>query len=112
MNIEAGAFEVTRRGASGGPVDVAFTTRVEGGKTIADLTFSGTFVFGGSLVDGNYELLVLGAKVKTPAVQNWMEIPTERLEATIPWEQVRSISSIVILDDTNGDRNISLVEFQ
>ncbi len=62
VNIEAGAFEVTRRGASGGPVDVAFTTRVEGGKTIADLTFSGTFVFGGSLVDGNYELLVWAPK--------------------------------------------------
>ncbi len=82
---------------SGGPVDVAFTTRVEGGKTIADLTFSGTFVFGGSLVDGNYELLVLGAKVKTPAGAELDGDSNGTPGGNYSLEQVRSISSIVIL---------------
>ena len=61
VTIGAGAFEVVKRGTSGGPVDVAFTTQLDGqGRTVASLTFSGTRTRAGSLVDGNYELRVNG----------------------------------------------------
>ncbi len=65
VTIAPGAFTVIKRGPDGGTVDVAYTTRLdEDGHTIADLTFSGTFVEYGSLVDGNYQLTIDGTKIE------------------------------------------------
>jgi hypothetical protein len=61
--ISAGAFLVTKRGSTGGAVVVSFTTREVGGKTIADLTFSGVFTEHGSLKDGYYELQIDASKI-------------------------------------------------
>ena len=65
VTIDAGAFEVMQRG-TGTAVDVAFTTAEVNGKTIATLTFSGELTEYGSLVDGNYQLTVLGDSVHDP----------------------------------------------
>lgn len=65
VTIAPDAFTVIKRGPDGGNVDVVYTTRLdEGGHTIADLTFSGTFVEFGSLVDGNYQLTIDGTKIE------------------------------------------------
>ena len=42
VNIDAGAFDVEKTDAGGGPVAVAVATQVVGGKTVATLTFSGS----------------------------------------------------------------------
>lgn len=63
VTINAGAFEVTQRGSGGGPVDVAVASSVVNGKTVATLTFSGTFTEFGSLKDGNYDLRIVGANI-------------------------------------------------
>ena len=63
VNLDAGAFDVEKTDAGGGPVAVAVATQVVGGKTIATLTFSGSLDQYGSLVDGAYQLTVYGGKV-------------------------------------------------
>ncbi|MCR9206818.1 MAG: Ig-like domain-containing protein [bacterium] len=64
VTIASGAFTVIKRDPDGGNVDVAYTTRLDqDGHTIADLTFSGTFVEYSSLVDGNYQLTIDGTKI-------------------------------------------------
>ncbi len=62
--IAPDAFLVTKRGSAGGQVGVTFTTRQDlDGRTIADLSFFGSFVQAGSLIDGNYELTIVGTKI-------------------------------------------------
>ena len=64
--LDAGVFSVQQRGATGGPVDVSYTTSDVGGKTVATLTFSGAFVeSSGSLADGNYDLTIDATKART-----------------------------------------------
>ena len=63
-----GAFVLKR--SDGASVDVVATTRVEGGRTVAVLTFQGAGIVGGSLADGDYVLTVLADKVTDSAGQN------------------------------------------
>lgn len=73
MVLDEGAFSVLRRGATGGPVGVSFTTTELEGKTVATLTFSGTFVeTSGSLSDGNYELRIDAAKARS-LTDDWLD---------------------------------------
>lgn len=60
------AFEVIKLGDGGGAVDFAVTTATVDGRTVATLAFAGDFTEFGSLVDGNYQLRVDGAKVARP----------------------------------------------
>jgi V8-like Glu-specific endopeptidase len=63
VTIDESAFQVNRRGPTGGPVDVTFESNVIGGKTYATLLFSGAHTFAGSLNDGNYDLRILGNQI-------------------------------------------------
>jgi hypothetical protein len=64
VTINAGAFVVTKRGVGGGPVPFSLSTAVVAGKSVATLSFvSGNFISGGSLVDGNYQLQIVGANI-------------------------------------------------
>jgi hypothetical protein len=73
VDIDAGAFEIQRRGAVGGLVANTFTTRVDvNGNTVAkiifDSTTSGSLDFtrglSNALIDGNYQLTVLADRVR------------------------------------------------
>jgi subtilase family serine protease len=64
VTIDAGAFDVERIDTGGGPVTVAVVTQVVGGRSVATLTFSGALTQFNSLMDGSYELIVSGAKVR------------------------------------------------
>jgi hypothetical protein len=62
--IDAGAFEVLRKGVNGGLVTVAMSSWFhQGDKTIARLTFSGALTEYNSLQDGEYQLTVRGDKI-------------------------------------------------
>jgi hypothetical protein len=63
VTIQAGAFVVNKRGVDGGLVDVSFEFRPGSNNSIVDLTFSGSFVQNGSLVDGYYDLSILAGQV-------------------------------------------------
>jgi subtilisin-like proprotein convertase family protein len=60
VDVGAGAFELVRRGAGGGAVDVTPVVDDSSGSTVVTLEFSGTFTGAAGLVDGNYELTVIG----------------------------------------------------
>ncbi len=73
VDIDAGAFEIQRRGTGGGPVANSFTTRVDvHGNTVATIIFdsmtSGSLDFTrgltNALIDGNYQLMVLADRVR------------------------------------------------
>lgn len=64
VNIAADAFQVNRRGTGGGPVGFTWSALTNGsGQTVATLVFDGAFTEFGSLVDGNYELIIDSSKV-------------------------------------------------
>ena len=63
--VDAGAITVFKRGTGGGFVDTTVALDSSSGKTVATLTFSGTFTEYSSLVDGNYELRIDAAKVRS-----------------------------------------------
>ena len=66
VQLDDGAFAVNKRGGDGGAVDVAVSTQLVGGSTVATLQFSGGFTQFGSLSDGNYDLTVDGTKISRP----------------------------------------------
>lgn len=66
VEVQDGAFELRKRGADGGVVDIAISTQDVDNKTVATLTFIGQFSEHSSLVDGNYELMLVGDKIVGP----------------------------------------------
>ncbi|MEM6691221.1 MAG: hypothetical protein AAF664_17480, partial [Planctomycetota bacterium] len=63
VNIEEDAFSIKKRDEND-TVDHTITQSIDAsGNTIATLTFSGDYTHGGSLIDGNYELLIDGLKI-------------------------------------------------
>ena len=63
--VDTGAITVFKRGTGGGFVDTTVALDSSSGQTVATLTFSGTFTEYSSLVDGNYELRIDAAKVRS-----------------------------------------------
>jgi hypothetical protein len=65
VNIDSGAFELTRLGSGGGSVGVGVASiSVVNGKTVVALQFSGSFVLpDGSLMSGQYALLTRGGLI-------------------------------------------------
>ena len=60
VNVAPGAFELIQRGPNGGTVDVTPVIDNSSGATVVTLEFSGAFAGAAGLVDGNYQLTVLG----------------------------------------------------
>lgn len=113
VTVNAGAFVVTRRGAGGGNVPVSFTTALDGqGRTVATITFNaGTFVSGGSLVDGNYDLRIVGSQVID---QLGMQLDGD-LNGTQGGDRMFGTAAVDrffrLFGDTSGDRQVTLAEF-
>jgi hypothetical protein len=65
VNIDSGAFELTRLGSGGGPVGVTIASiNVIDGKTVVTLQFGGSFVLpNGSLMSGQYALTTHGSLI-------------------------------------------------
>ncbi len=67
VTIGSDAFVLTR--SDGTSVGVVATSRVEGGRTVVALTFSGEGIVAGSLADGRYTLTLLGDQIRDAAGQ-------------------------------------------
>ncbi len=64
QDLNAGAFTVRKRGLGGGVVNTIAVASVVNGRTAVTLTFVGQFVDpGGSLSDGNYELVAKSSSI-------------------------------------------------
>ncbi len=100
IEFEAGAFEVNKRGASGGSVDVLTQTEFDSnGHTIVSLLFSGPLTRNGALQDGNYELLVHGA-----SISGWVG-------GDFRFGNRNTDQFYAYFGDTNGDRTVGVAEF-
>jgi len=111
VTISAGAFLVTKRGASGGAVAVSYTTREVGGKTIADLTFSGGLTEYGSLKDGYYELRIDASKILGAS---GFGLDSNRDGVTgddYRFGDDEADNFFRLYGDTNGDGLVGIVEF-
>lgn len=112
VTINAGAFEVTKRGAGGGSVPFALSTAVVNGKTVATLSFvSGSFISGGSLVDGNYQLRIVGANIldQSGSALDGDQNGTaggDRLFGTAMTDEF-----FRLFGDMDGNRSVALAEF-
>ena len=112
VTIDTDAFAVVKRGASGGSVGVDFTTRLDGnGHTIADLTFSGSFVQFGSLADGNYQLTIDGAKI-TSADGHGLDADLDgSTGGQLQFGNAVSDKFFRYYGDINGDRFLNLIDY-
>ncbi len=110
--IGAGAFVVTKRGVGGGNVPVTFTTELDGlGRTVATISFSGGFVSGGSLVDGNYDLRIVGSLV-TDQLGLQLDGDNDGIAGGDRMFGTSAVDNFFrMFGDTSGDRNVALGEF-
>jgi hypothetical protein len=117
-DINTGAFVVRKRGAQGGNVTVAATqsNTTYPGKTLVTLTFSGSLVdLGGSLKDGNYELLIDAMKVRRAGSQGATDLLDGDRNGVVGGNLVYGNSAtdrfFRLFGDSTGDRAVSLAEF-
>jgi hypothetical protein len=64
--VEEGAFELFQHGVAA-PLPLQLTLSESLGRTVAQLTFQGPGIIGGSLADGQYRLIIRGDKVRNAA---------------------------------------------
>ncbi len=111
MAIDPDAFRVRKRGNNGGDVLISVSTRLDQGRTIADLSFSGGFTVGGSLVDGNYDLLIQGAKIRN---QSGVALDGDRNGSPSGDQSIGGSAAdrfYRFFGDSNGDRTVGVAEF-
>ncbi|MCC9655500.1 Ig-like domain-containing protein [Rhodopirellula halodulae] len=112
VTIDPEAFTVIKRGTDGGNVDVAYTTRLDqNGHTIADLTFSGSFVEYGSLVDGNYQLTIVGTKIATSRAYGIDADRDGLADDNILFGDNESDVFFRLYGDTNGDGLVGAADY-
>ena len=100
VTIQAGAFQVNRRGVGGGAVDISVqTSSGTGGRTLVTLQFSGALTRNGALLDGNYELTILGSRIS-----GWVGPDYKFGDDPID-------NFYAYFGDTNGDRQVGVAEF-
>ncbi|WP_438811106.1 Ig-like domain-containing protein [Rhodopirellula halodulae] len=112
VTIDPGAFTVIKRGPDGGNVDVAYTTRLDqNGHTIAELTFSGSFVEYGSLVDGNYQLTIDGTKIASVEGFGFDTDGDGSVNDMLVFGNLVSDSFFRYFGDIDGDRDVDGSDF-
>jgi hypothetical protein len=95
--LGAGAFDVVKLGAGGGPVGLNVTTLFIGGRTIATLNFTSFMDPGGSLSDGNYRLTIHADQI------------TDASGAILPGGD-STLDFFRFYGDANGDRHIDIAD--
>ncbi len=112
VTIAPDAFTVIKRGPDGGTVDVAYTTRLDqNGHTIADLTFSGSFVEHGSLVDGNYQLTIIGTKISSIEGNGFDSDSDGLADDNFVLGDTESDDFFSLYGDTNGDGLVGAIDY-
>ncbi|WP_372895415.1 LamG-like jellyroll fold domain-containing protein [Stieleria sp.] len=110
VDVDAGAFQLSKTGTGGGVVDTAFTLSADAqGNTIATITFSGTLTRGVkfALVDGNYQLLVDPTKVRSAGTSITIDGDSDGLQGgAYAIGNVESDAFFAHFGDTDGDRDV------
>ena len=67
VTIDPGAFELTKTDAGGAAVAFSVATTLVGSQTVATLSFTGDLTEFGSLIDGDYQLRIVGDSISDGA---------------------------------------------
>ena len=115
VDIDAGAFQLSKTGVGGGIVDTVFTLSVDTeGNTIATLAFSGTLTQGAkhALVDGNYQLLIDPTKVRTAGTSVSMDGNSDGLQGgAYTIGNAESDAFFAFFGDSDGDRDVDAQDY-
>ncbi|TWU51875.1 choice-of-anchor Q domain-containing protein [Rubripirellula reticaptiva] len=117
VDIEPGAFTLTKRGSQGGTVDITFTYQDDANdNTIATILFESTSVFTrgtqNSLVDGNYELSVDPNKVSRAGTSVRLDGDGNGLQGgDYGIGTLESDNFFAHFGDTSGDRIVGVPEY-
>jgi Bacterial Ig-like domain (group 3)/Dockerin type I domain len=103
--LGAGAFDVVKLGAGGGPVGLNVTSSVVSGHTVATITFTSSLDPGSSLSDGNYRLTVHADQV-TDAAGGMLDGDGDGTPGGD-----RTFDFFRFYGDVNGDRHIDIADF-
>ncbi|MEM6468152.1 MAG: SdrD B-like domain-containing protein [Planctomycetota bacterium] len=112
VSIDSDAFAVIKRGSSGGSVDVDYTTQLDGeGKTVATLTFSGSFVQHGSLTDGDYQLTIDGSKISSIEGHGFDANADGVTGDSFQFGEQSSDNFFRLFGDVSGDRYVGIPDY-
>jgi subtilisin-like proprotein convertase family protein len=110
VNVGAGAFELIKRGPSGGIVDVTPVVDNSSGSTVVTLEFSGAFTGAAGLIDGNYQLTVssdlITSSSGTPMDGDGDGVPG----GDLVFGDTASDRFFRFFGDNNGDRSVNLFD--
>ena len=111
VTLQDSPFEVVKRGADGGSVDVTATIDNSSGNSIATLTFSGEFTeTTGSLVDGNYQLTVFGDQIQTASGQSFDADGDGIAGGNSVFGDSEADEFFRLFGDSNGDRLVNVFD--
>ena len=111
VTFGSGAFELVQRGADGGPVDVTTSIDNSSGRSIVTLTFSGSFATAsGSLVDGNYELTVVGDQITTSSGAAYDANDDGVAGGSFVHGDTETDNFFRLFGDGDGDRDVDLFD--
>lgn len=114
VDIDLGAFELLKRGPTGGPVATSFlTSQSPNGDTIASISFSGVFTrAAGALLDGYYQLTIDHAKVRRAGTQLTLDGDRDGLAGGNFSRGSAAIDSFfAYFGDSSGDGQVGIAEF-
>ncbi|MEL7337990.1 MAG: dockerin type I domain-containing protein, partial [Planctomycetota bacterium] len=87
------------------PVTTLVSTEIVNGKTVANLTFAGSGIMGGSLADGNYTLTTLATDV-VDAAGNQLDGNGDGVGGDSATDDF-----FRLFGDCNGDRSVNIIDF-
>jgi hypothetical protein len=108
VDIDPTAFLVERLGAGGGVVATSFSTTVLQGRTVATITFSGSFVeVTGSLADGEYRLTIDGEKIRRTGTTSALDADGDGIAGGIRlFGEASADQFFRLFGDVDGDRDV------
>ncbi|QDV43655.1 hypothetical protein Enr13x_35120 [Stieleria neptunia] len=109
VEIDPGAFQITKRGSDGGPVDHSVTVATVQGNTVATLAFSGAMTRGANraLVDGNYHLTIDPTKVRRIRSTVILDGDGDQLSGgTFAFGVAETDGFFALYGDSDGDRDV------
>ncbi|MEM6688489.1 MAG: choice-of-anchor Q domain-containing protein, partial [Planctomycetota bacterium] len=108
--IGADAFTITKRGENDTVQFALAQTLDSQGNTIATLTFSGDYTQGGSLIDGNYELLIDGTKISSVGGHGFDHDKDGVVGDSMTFGDNALDHFYRMIGDSNGDRSIDYAD--
>jgi hypothetical protein len=105
------AFELTKRGPTGGTVGVTSDVNNSTGVSVVTLTFDGQFVSGNSLVDGNYELTIVGTEIQSTSTGEFLDGDSDGVAGgDFVFGSLEEDGFFRFFGDVDGDRNVSSLD--